>query len=728
MGVFSIVGQRMGIRDNDRVLPGDREDLPSINSEDGHWLRRVRQAYDASTDFLDAGIRTEWENSLSRFHSHHPNGSKYHSKQYKSRSKIFRPKTRSNARRSEAKAAKALFSNTDLIDVRGQSRGNATQAASARLNKALLQYRLEHSIPWFLTCIGARQDTFNYGVCISMQGWQYQETNTKDLIPVLDPETGEPMVDEDGIEIGDEVDRTEVVKDQPFIDLLPPENVRFDANADWRNPFDDSPVVQAMLPMFATDVMERMEDNGYGETWREYGLGEILAASQDKSFNEVIRQARTSRGRQDPQDILMGDENSVVWVILNFVREGAKDYAFYTLGQRLMLTDPMPAEELIPLGRQCLTFGFSIIEAHRSYPVGGNTLAEPMQSELNDIANQRMDNVKLALNKRFVVRRGAQVDTHALMRSVPGGGVMAQDPTRDVRVLEYNDVTGSSYQEQDRISNEMDELTGNFSGSSVQSNRQLNETVGGMAMLQGDASEVAEYELRVFIESWVEPVLRKMQKLEAMFETDTVIMAVAAENAELFQRYGEDLAVDELIDHELTVSVNVGMGNTNPMMRLQQFQGTLTFASTIPEVAQRLNAEEIGKEIFSLAGFNDTERFFLDEEQMKAKQEQMQPPPDPQLEVAKLRAEAAIQERQIQMEADLQEAQLRAESDRYSTDREYEAAMAKIAAERDIKLNDMYERLGMERFKVQSQRDIAALKEGNRTREMNVKRDMGSGI
>ena len=695
-----------------------------VSSEDGYWLRQVRTAFRASTDFLDSGVRSEWEASLARFHSNHPPGSKYYSKQYRSRSKIFRPKTRSNSRRSEAKTAKALFTNTDLIDVRGQSRGNAVQAASARLNKALLQYRLEHTIPWFLTCIGARQDTFNYGVCISMQGWEYRQEERTEIIPILDPDTGEPMVDEEGMEVGDEITEVEVTRDRPFLDLIPPENVRFDPNADWRNPFDDSPVIQVMLAMYAGDVMERMERinplTGAPE-WQEYGLHTILAASQDKSINEVVRQARNDRSRQDPMDIIQGDEHTQVWVILNFIRDKGVDYAFYTMGERLMLTQPRPAEEVVPLGRQCLTFGISIIEAHRSYPVGGNKLAEPMQAEINDVANTRMDNVKLALNKRFVVRRGAQVDTHALMRSVPGGGVMASDPTKDVRVLEYNDVTGSSYQEQDRLNNEMDELTGNFSGSSVQSNRALNETVGGMAMLQGDSSEVSEYELRVFIESWVEPVLRKMQKLEAMFETDEVVLAVAAENAELFQRYGEDIEVDKLIDHELTVSVNVGMGNTNPLMRLQQFQGTLTFAAGIPEIGQRLNTEEVGKEIFSLAGFSDSERFFLSEDEMQEKMQQaaqaQQPPPDSSLEVANIRRQT-----------DLEKAQMQSEDDRYEADLDFEAAMAKIAMEENIKLTDLYERLGIEERKIQTQRDTTALKEGNRSREMNIKRDMGSGI
>jgi hypothetical protein len=434
------------------------------------------------------------------------------------------------------------------------------------------------------------------------------------------------------------------------------------------------------------------------------------------------RPARPSRRRA-------GLRNSIVWVYLNIVREEGKDVAFYTLGSRLMLTDPVPVEELLPLGRESLTFGFSVVESHRAYPVGGNKLAAPLQGEINDVTNQRMDNVRLALNKRYIVKRGSQVDTAALMRSTPGGGVMTGDPDSDIRVLDYPDVTGSSYQEQDRLSQELDELTGNFSSSSVQANRSLNETVGGMNLLQGDASEVSEYELRTFVETWVEPVLRKLDKLIAMFETDAVIKAVSAENADL-QLYGQSAELDELLDHELVVSVNVGMGNTNPMQRLQQFQTIVGGVAQIPELAQRLNPEEIGKEIFSLGGFSDSSRFFRSDDEMAALMEQAaaQQPQDTSLQVAQMKAQASLQETAINAEMKMAIAQLEAEVKREGNMQDYEAEMAKIVTDANTKLKDLYETMNIERDKLQTTRDVTAAKEGGRIREMNLRRDTGAGI
>jgi hypothetical protein len=718
----------MGELVGDGILPGDREDLPGLSDGDYRWLKLAREHFDSSTDFLDDSIRGEWENALYRFHNQHPPGSKYASKAYKHRSKIFRPKTRSLSRRSEAKTARALFSNTDLIDVRGQNRGSAKQAEAARYRKALLQYRLEHSIPWFLTVQGARQDTFNYGICLSLSTWKYEVE--EEVVPEMDPMTGEPMRDEDGTELGRSVLR--VTADKPDIQLHPPENLRIDPNCDWRDPINTSPRITLMMPMKAQAVIERMtrENPVTGSPeWREYSLAEVLAASQDKSLNEVIRQARTGRNRQDPMDLVQGTEYSDVWVHLNIIRQEGKDYAFYSLGNRLMLTDPAPVEEILPLGRDSLTFGFSIVESHRAYPIGGNKLAAPMQSETNDIANQRMDNVKLALNGRYLLRRGAQIDTSALMRSVPGGGVMTGDVDKDVRELKYPDVTGSSYQEQDRLTQEMDELTGNFSSSSVQANRSLNETVGGMNMLMGDASEVAEYELRTFVETWVEPVLRKLDKLIAMFETDETIKSVCAENADIMG-YGTTEELDALLDDEMVVSVNVGMGNTNPQQRLQQFQMIIGGVASIPELAQRLNPMEIGKEVFSLGGFNDSERFFRSDEEMQKLQEAaaQNQPQDTSLQVAQLKAQASLQETQIKVEMDMAIAQLRAQVETQGQMQDYEAKMAKIITDANTKLKDLYESMNIERDKLRTQRDVTAAKEGGRLREMNLRRDTGAGI
>ena len=108
-------------------------------------------------------------------------------------------------------------------------------------------------------------------------------------------------------------------------------------------------------------------------------------------------------------------------------------------------------------------------------------------------------------------------------------------------------MTSSAYAEQDRLNLDFDDVAGAFSGSSVQSNRNLNETVGGMNILTASANKVENYQLRTWIETWAEPVLRQVTLLEHEYETDDVILSLAGRKTELPQKFGIDAVTDDLL-------------------------------------------------------------------------------------------------------------------------------------------------------------------------------------
>jgi len=222
--------------------------------------------------------------------------------------------------------------------------------------------------------------------------------------------------------------------------------------------------------------------------------------------------------------------------------------------------------------------------------------------------------VRLVLNKRWLVKRGRNVDLRSLTRNIPGSVTMADDPAQDITKVEWNDVTGSSYQEQDRLNLDFDDLAGTFSGSSVQSNRKLNETVGGMNLLSSDANQMGDYRLKTFTETWVEPVLRQTLLLEQYYETDQVVLSLAAGKAQIVERFGINQLTDDLLRQQLTLTCNVGMGATNPLNNIERFMvGLRSMKETFgPEViAQRLNFDEVATEVFGKLGHKDGRRFFL---------------------------------------------------------------------------------------------------------------------
>jgi hypothetical protein len=550
------------------------------------WLKVAREAHSASTTFFDANIRSQIERDLRAFQSQHPPASKYLSPAYAARSRIYRPKTRTAIRRNEAIAAEAFFSTMDVVNVMPVDDGNETHRASAALGKALLQYRLTKSIPWFLTLLGGYQDAMTVGVVASYQAWEYSKKR--------------------------KVDR-------PICKLLPVENLRIDQGADWTCVIESSPYVIQEIPMYVRDIKARMNDpdpkTGQPK-WRP--LDDAAINKAVRGYGDSIRMTREGQ-RQDSQDSRAGEVNgfSIAWVHRNFIRVGDDDWVYYTLGTDEMLTTPVPIEEVYWHGKRPIVLGCAVLETHKTYPSSIPQLGHQTQTEINEVANLRIDNVKFVLNKRYFVKRDRQVDLRSLTRNTPGSATLMQDPETDVKVVDTKDVSASSYEEQDRLNVDFDDIVGGFSQSSVQSNKNLNETVGGMNILNANANQVTAYQLRTFVETWVEPVLNQLLLLEQAYETDETVLAVAGRQAKL-DRFGLTDATPDVLDtlmlNEMTVTVNVGLTATSPREKVAMFvYGMTSLRDMLADGAldrYGVKVGEVAKELFGNLGFRDGVRFF----------------------------------------------------------------------------------------------------------------------
>lgn len=595
-------------------------------STNTNWLQLAQEAYTSSTSYFDASIRRQIESDLRQFQGLHPQGSKYLAESNRARSRLFRPKTRTAIRKNEAIAAEAFFSTNDTVAITGTDDNNPAHLASAGIMKELLQYRLTKSIPWFQTVIGAYQDAMTVGVVVSYQYWDYNEKK--------------------------KIDR-------PAIRLVPVENMRFDPASTWTDPVNSSPYLIELVPMYVKDVRARMTtaDAKTGEAkWKTLPEETILTAI--KQYGDTIRLQR-EQGRTDSKDQAQSvSAFSIVWVHKNIVEQDGEDWIYYTLGTTELLSDPVRLSEVYFHGKRPYVIGSCVIETHKNYPSSLPGLGRDVQAEINNIANLRIDNVTLALNKRYFVKRNKQVDLRSLTRNVPGSITLLDDPENDVKTVEFNDVTGSSYKEQEVLNLDFDDIMGSFSGSSVQSNRKLNETVGGMELLNSGANQVSGYQLRTFVETWVEPALRQIVLLEQAYETDEVILALAGQKAKLMERFNIDAITDELLEQELSLSVNVGMGATNPKEQVANFtQGMSALRDLLADGTLQkygLNIREVIAELFGKLGYRDGSRFFSTKEedpamtdlkaQIQELTQQLQQKADPKLidaQVRKIDAEIA---------------------------------------------------------------------------------------
>lgn len=564
--------------------------MPNENPRDGakpNWLQRARDAYRFSTSYIDSNYRKLWDDSIRAFNSQHSSDSKYNSELFRKRSNLYRPKTRAVIRKNEAAAASAYFSNLELVSIAPMNEAIKEERASADVMEQLLKYRLTVSIPWFLIMMGAIQDAQVQGASIAHIYWRFTE-----------------RYDSDGNLASKE--------DTPVIDLVPIENMRIDPSAHWLDPIGTSPYLIHLIPMYWCDVKDRMNyADPKGKRWRKYPAS--AAFGRQDGADDSTRQARLGQQQDPSQQKRDVSDYDIVWVHRHIHRWNGRDWEFYTLASERLLTTPTLLSESVWHNQRPYVMGRALVETHRPIPSSLPTLIKGLQEEANDIQNQRSDNVKFVLNKAYLVKRGKNVDLASLVRNVPGRITLVDDPEKDVQELSWPDVTQSAYLEQDRIDGDFNDIAGNFSPLQVNTQRTPRESTHTMKMLAAPSNLLTEYMLKTHTETFAQPVLKQVMMLEQKYETDQVILALAGERAKINQRYGINEVTDDMLDRELTLSVNVGMGATDPVMKLQRFvYAVMSFANIAKAPPPGMDLKEIAKEMFGLSGYQDGTRFMIE--------------------------------------------------------------------------------------------------------------------
>lgn len=585
-------GADIAAEEDEELEEGEEDDMPD-------FLQRAKDAFAFSTTYMDSNLRKPLDDSLRAFNNQHAADSKYNSETFKRRSHLYRPKTRAVIRKNEAAAAAAFFSNFDLINTEPADPSSKEEIISADVMKQIIQERLTVSIPWFKVAIGGFQDSQVQGVVAAHIYWRFRTRK--------DRKQGHVQVE-----------------DRPVIDLIPRENIRFDPSADWMDPIHTSPYVIHLMPMYLCDVVERMEHpDPKGRRWHDLPIETLMTARCDS--DDSTRAARLKGNTQDPsqQDRMISDYD-LVWVHRHIHRWNGEDWEFYTLNSEHMLTDPAPLIENVWHGMRPYELGCAILETHTTNPSSVPTLTRELQDEANDVQNSRSDNVKFVLNKRWFVKRGKNVDVASLVRNVPGGATMVDDVEKDIKEVSWQDVTQSAYLEQDRINSDFDDLAGNFSPTQAAAQRGARESFRTLNAVQSPASMLTEYTLKTYVESFLLPVLRQLVLLEQFYESDEVLLGIAGQKAKITQRFGQQEITDALLEKQMTVTINIGMGATNPDTKLQRFQAAMgTFTQLAAKPPPAIDLKEVLKELLALSGYRDGQRFMSADDPDKVKAQQM---------------------------------------------------------------------------------------------------------
>lgn len=605
-------------------------------------MRLVKSAYSQGASYQQKVLQPRWLSAYNAFNNKHSSDSKYSSSRFRGRSRLYRPKTRSTARKKQSEAASALFSTSDALIVRAADETDEMQKAGADLINEILRFRLDRSaensgIPWFQISMGAHLTSQQTGICISKQYWEYRrELVGYDEVPVEMnvPPALLPIIQQPSIQVGTEqVPRYRIVRDRPRVELMPPEDVIRDPSAAWEDQAQDSAYLILRFPMTVDAAKTFIAQANDKSAVRFYDISdEALQAaaggSRDSNNAATVRRARESDGNDRFSDYAVDNAYQQVWLHENFFRIDGQDYCFWTLGEDRLISDAIPVEEAYPEqgGARPVVIGVGALEPFKIDPMAPIESWQELQREMNDLVNLRLDTMKQTIAPLAKVRRGRSVDVRAIQNRTPDTVVYMQD-LNDVEFDRPGNVSGESYIEMEKLNADFDDQAGNFSTGSVQTNRQLGETVGGMQMMMSNANALGEFDLRVWVETWVEPVLRQLVKLEQYYESDQNLIAISAKRAKLFPRYGVSAVTDDMLTSQVAISVDVGIGSSDPMISLQKFQqASQIVLGLLGERGQmRLKDDAIIDEVFGKAGYKDAaERFFNPSDQEDPRLAQMQ--------------------------------------------------------------------------------------------------------
>lgn len=605
-------------------------------------LRLVQSAFNQGRTYQEQVLQPRWLSSYNAFNNKHSSDSKYSSARFRGRSRLFRPKTRATARKKQAEAAAALFSTADAVLVKAMDESNDQQRAGAELIGELLRFRLDRAnensgIPWFQISMGAHMSAQQTGVCISKQYWEYRrELEGYDEIPVMQvvPPELQPYVGQASIQIGSQQrPRYRILRDRPRIDLIPPEDVIRDPTAAWEDQAQDSAYLILRFPMTVESARTFLSGANDKSRVRFYDVTDeqLVAASggaADPSNADNVRRAREQNGTDRLSDFTVDQAYRQVWLHENFFRIEGHDYCFWTLGSSRLISDVLPVEEAYPEqgGGRPIVIGVGALEPFKIDPMSPVESWQELQREMNDLVNLRLDTLKQTIAPLAKVRRGRSVDIRAIQNRTPDTVVYMQD-LNDVEFDRPQGVASESYIEMEKLNADFDDQAGNFSTGSVQTNRQLGETVGGMQMMMSNANALGEFDLRVWVETWVEPALRQLVKLEQYYENDDKVIAISAKRAKLMPRFNISAVSDEMLTSQVAISVDVGIGSSDPMISLQKFQqASQIVLGVLGQGAQmRLKQDAVIDEVFGKAGYKDaSERFFNPSDEQDPRVMQMQ--------------------------------------------------------------------------------------------------------
>jgi hypothetical protein len=231
---------------------------------------------------------------------------------------------------------------------------------------------------------------------------------------------------------------------------------------------------------------------------------------------------------------------------------------------------------------------------HEFYGIGVVEPLEGLQNELNVKRNQRLDNVNLIINRMWMMQSGS-VDDLRQLRSRPGGVIVTND-INGLKPLPIDDVTASSYNEEERVIRDIHNTSG------------INEFVRGNQIIGGNitATEVKikseqattrlDYNLKLMAEKGIRTITQMVIQLNQQFIDKPMVIRVVGSDGVNYRK----ISLHE-ISGNFDVKVNPDPAGIGEEERLQN-------ATTALQILQNVRGADpvpLIKDIMEKLGVNE---------------------------------------------------------------------------------------------------------------------------
>lgn len=442
---------------------------------------------------------------------------------------------------------------------------------ASKLQTSLTKYQLQRQLPWFEILYTVLKDGLAYRNGLVQWGWdfsfewietEYERITAADLEEKLWDggevlEEGEPWLDLRGNQVGllnCKIKERKVHKDQPFIRPIMPGSFVISPSA-------GSIKEAAYCAVFDNPTWYQVQEEGnaLGYDLKSVEVGPISSSDEQSARLH-------ERDRDDPLGKDSGDpKRGRVERWVHFFRwpEGGsmKPYMATTINEKLVAFGPNP------YGRPPFEKWSPILDTHNFEGISVIDLVAEVQHIKTAIYRSLLKNLSQQMNTQTVVEKGSGINLNDILR---GSQVLQANPGKAnaVRPLERASIGADAYRIWEMIQGIKEERVGVTRLNQGLEGQSLNKTARGLMSLMEKANKRIRLIARLFGESLLKPLFRSLIWMNQEFIDRELVLALGDE---------EDTVIrPENLGGDFDLIVNVGVGNTDRAMAVQQGQQLLT--------------------------------------------------------------------------------------------------------------------------------------------------------